>query len=420
MRQGARAAPPATTAPALSGRRALRKSLSQESGSASAVRSTSQTPSRQTPVCRDATSSASRVFPAPPRPVNVTSRRSPEEGLEFGELGFASDEARRLERGCCGGAQRLDDGDVVAKHCALECSQLFARLESESRCAASLSLGDTPRAHRLAVRIGTGRARAGARRRSRRGSSATRRSSSATSLAWCPSARSASIRSSTQTSREFIQPLRLQREGALLGDVGERRPSPQPESGVQPLGGKTHGTAVERVPTLVEQPPEAVSVDLVGTDLQRVPGRPGDDHVVADHPAQPRDVRAKRRRRARRRTPAPQLVAEPVHRQWHGLVPVGATLAEPAAAPAEIQRPPSATTSTAPACGNRSERSGRHRSPPRNHPLSAGRKVATSLQRPRAIVDKHRSAAGLSGPLPAASAADAVQHLPCRRGVRAR
>ena len=67
-------------------------------GSVIGARSTYHTPSRNSSASWAATSTASRVLPAPPAPVNVTSRLSATIWLHLGHFGATSDETRQLRR----------------------------------------------------------------------------------------------------------------------------------------------------------------------------------------------------------------------------------------------------------------------------------------------------------------------------------
>ncbi|SCD38308.1 hypothetical protein GA0115252_10424 [Streptomyces sp. DfronAA-171] len=95
-----------------------------------------------------------------------------------------------------------------------------------------------------------------------------------------------------------------------LGQVGERRLGPQGERLVEEPGGACGLPGVERGPSLVGEPPEAVQVDGVGRDVEPVPGGLGDDRAGPERPAQPSDERLQRRLRLGGRIGAPHLVGE--------------------------------------------------------------------------------------------------------------
>ena len=77
--------------------------------------STSHTPSATSSRCRPTASRASRVFPAPPGPRSVTSRRALEQVVDLAELTLAADEARHRRgqvRALRGRRLGLEHGEV--------------------------------------------------------------------------------------------------------------------------------------------------------------------------------------------------------------------------------------------------------------------------------------------------------------------
>ena len=86
---------------------------------------------------------------------------------------------------------------------------------------------------------------------------------------------------------ELLEPRDLECRERLVGDVGERRAAPEPERLAEAPGalGDVGGRA-----RLGAEPLEAAEVDLVGRDVEHVPGVPGDEHVRPQRLAQERDV----------------------------------------------------------------------------------------------------------------------------------
>ncbi len=180
------------------------------------------------------------------------------------------------------------------------------------------------------------RASASARRchsRSRSGWAAVSASSSAATVPWWPSARSASIRCSSATSRSSSSrarsatacgassssPYGVPRQSARASS----RPATASVSTSRPTAGGPIGTqglqgALPGADGGLEDP----GVQGVVGDPQRVARRHGDQHggrgaafpVGLDHPAQARDVRLQRGAHARRRRVAPEQVDDRVDR----------------------------------------------------------------------------------------------------------
>ena len=108
----------------------------------------------------------------------------------------------------------------------------------------------------------------------------------------------------------LFQPRDRRLRERVVGEVCKRRPAPQRERLVQPV----RGSLRIRSRRLVAQPLEAVEVEPAGLDPQRVPGRPRQDHVGAERPAQLRDVDVEALRGVRRRMRAPDVLDQPVGR----------------------------------------------------------------------------------------------------------
>ena len=182
------------------------------------------------------------------------------------------------------------------------------------------------------------------RSRSRSGCSRTRASSSPTSSACRPTARSASMRCLEGREPQLLQTGDVRLGERLVGEVGQRVAAQEREGVREHLcgvrgGGRARGR---------EEIAEAGEVELVGTDAEDVSGRARREAVGAQVLAQPRDVHLDGLRRRRRRIVAPQRGLDPVER--HRLVRVQqeeredrallrASQCDRAAALGDLQRP---------------------------------------------------------------------------------
>ncbi len=99
---------------------------------------------------------------------------------------------------------------------------------------------------------------------------------------------------------------------ALVGEVRERRASPERQRVAEPLRRVGRQAAGEQAPSLVHEALEAVEIELVGLDPDDVAGRSGRQHVLRKRLAQSRDVDAQRSGGVLGRVLAPELVDQPV------------------------------------------------------------------------------------------------------------
>ena len=154
------------------------------------------------------------------------------------------------------------------------------------------------------------------RSRSRSGSAATRDSSSPTSSAWRPRARSASTCSSSagrrSSSSRAISGLRER----LVGDVRERGAPPEPERLPERHRRKLRRAFGELLAALAEQALEQARVDPVGLDVEHVAGRAGHEGAPAlsERLAELRDADPESGAAAARRLVAPEILEQAVVR----------------------------------------------------------------------------------------------------------
>ena len=108
----------------------------------------------------------------------------------------------------------------------------------------------------------------------------------------------------------LLQPRDLALRERLVGEVGERGAAPQPQRCAEQLRrlvGRPSGS-------VRDEPLKPARVEPVGVDPNDVAGRARDEHTVAEHLPQLRDVPLDHLHRRRRRLPAPEFLAEDVHR----------------------------------------------------------------------------------------------------------
>ena len=146
------------------------------------------------------------------------------------------------------------------------------------------------------------------RSRSRYGSRATSSSSSATSCTWRPSARSASIRSSSAEKRSSSRCA-----AALPAGSAARSASAGPRQSARASRSRVGGRGRLGAVGLLDEAPERVEIELARRDAEEVAGRARDE-PVAELATQPDQVVLERRLRRRRRIVAPDAVDEPVDR----------------------------------------------------------------------------------------------------------
>ena len=114
---------------------------------------------------------------------------------------------------------------------------------------------------------------------------------------------------------ERVQPLLLETTDRILreapvGEVGQRRPRPEPER----LSQRARPLPRRHPPRLQHEPLEAAHVDRLGIDPQPVAGRPRLERLGAEQLPQARHAVLHVGRRRGRRSPLPQLVDQPVER----------------------------------------------------------------------------------------------------------
>ena len=101
---------------------------------------------------------------------------------------------------------------------------------------------------------------------------------------------------------------------ALVGEVRERRASPERQRVAEPLRRIARQAASEQAPPLVHEPLESVEIERVGLDPDDVAGRSGRQHVLRQRLAKSRDVDPQCGGGALGRVLAPELVDQPVGR----------------------------------------------------------------------------------------------------------
>ena len=154
-----------------------------------------------------------------------------------------------------------------------------------------------------------------ARRRSRKGCSATSVSSSAISSAGRPSARSASIRRSSAARRNSSSP-GSPAERTTISEISECWSPPQRQRLPQLRGGDRRLGTIR----LADQPLEPVHVELIPVETQHITRRLGEDRTaaLAERFSQLRDAHLQGGPAGPRRLLAPQLVDQLIAR--HDLV----------------------------------------------------------------------------------------------------
>ncbi len=100
----------------------------------------------------------------------------------------------------------------------------------------------------------------------------------------------------------------------LVGEVGQRRAAPEGERRSQALRGGARVAALLCGAALGRQPLEAVDVELIGAQLERVTAAASDERALAERLPQPRDVDLHRLRRGFRLALAPELVDDAIDR----------------------------------------------------------------------------------------------------------
>ena len=103
---------------------------------------------------------------------------------------------------------------------------------------------------------------------------------------------------------QLLEPRHLEPGEGLVGEVGERRPAPQPER----LAQLRRASVRVLSPPLGDEPLEAAEVRLLGRCLEHVAGIARDDHVRAERLAELRDVVLEGVLGRRRRLSGPELL----------------------------------------------------------------------------------------------------------------
>ena len=109
---------------------------------------------------------------------------------------------------------------------------------------------------------------------------------------------------------------RGRRRERLVREVGERRSTPELERGAQCPRGRIGRRGLELALALLRQALEALEIDLLGLDVERVPGRARDEQGVRlERLPEARHVLLQRRLGVGGRSVAPELVDEPIARE---------------------------------------------------------------------------------------------------------
>ena len=102
---------------------------------------------------------------------------------------------------------------------------------------------------------------------------------------------------------------------ALVGEIGQRLPTPQRKRLAQAPVGDRRVTRGKRALAAGHQRLKTADVNLLALDREQITVSPRQDHIVAERLAQLRDVALNDLDRARGRPLAPQLVDQPIGRQ---------------------------------------------------------------------------------------------------------
>ena len=201
-----------------------------------------------------------------------------EAGEQLGELALAADErAARRPRPAGSAAGRA--GRVPGPAARIACSARAAAGRARSRARSTsvrarvlvglerlgLAAAAVEREHQLAAQALAS------------GCSPISASSSPTSSAWRPSARSASIRCSSAASRSSSSRAISALRERLVGEVGERRPAPQRERLVAAFATARRAAPRQLAPASATSRSKRCEVELLGVDPQHVAGRARDE-----------------------------------------------------------------------------------------------------------------------------------------------
>ena len=102
--------------------------------------------------------------------------------------------------------------------------------------------------------------------------------------------------------------------GEGLGELGQRRPAPQRQRALDDVGRVAGPAAGKRGTTVGNEPLEAVEIELVRLELERVPGGTRVQARLGKHPAELRDVGLHHLPRRVGDGVAPQVVDDPLAR----------------------------------------------------------------------------------------------------------
>jgi hypothetical protein len=116
------------------------------------------------------------------------------------------------------------------------------------------------------------------------------------------------------TQAQLLQPRDLRLGKRLVGEVVQRRSSPQPERVAEDPGGLCCLSGRQGLSALLEQRLEAARVDRLRLDAEQVARRAGHDQAVSERAANLRDGVLEHLRGRRRRLLSPEAVHEPVAR----------------------------------------------------------------------------------------------------------
>ncbi len=134
---------------------------------------------------------------------------------------------------------------------------------------------------------------------------------------------------------ELVQPGGLADQRGLVGQVGEGGAAPQGQGGVQDRDGR-RGIGRRRLAGVSQQLVEPVGVELTGSDLEPVSGRPPLEAALAERFAQVRDVGLQGVARRLGRLVAPDLVYQ--RRGGNGLVRAQEQVSQDGALPRAAER----------------------------------------------------------------------------------
>ena len=285
------------------------------SGSRTAASSTSQAPSRYSGCRVAAVSTARRVLPAPPGPINVTSRRvlvtstsrarsSSRPTNVVRRRAQIADRPGRDSRATILG--RRVEGRILGEHPRLELLQARARIEAELFDQRRTSLAERPQ------RIGLA-AGAVQRQHQQLPQPLPQRVALAQRLQLPRHIAMAAQRQIgldpglDRGQRQLVQPRPLTERELGVGELDQRLVATQRERGVQRPRRRRRIAGHELAASLGDETLEADDVEIVGRDRERVAGIGRHDLRRTERPPQLRHRRLERVGRIARRRVAPQV-----------------------------------------------------------------------------------------------------------------